>query len=138
MRAQRRGVELRAEHVADRVAVERAADAAAVPVNILQATVTIVRGAHAKVGSIARPPCLRQVLDGEASLEQRDLEIEPQDDVQIVGYLVGVGSYQRALDLVDGAMENLDRHVSERGREGLAERRIEVLPQVEAAPDHIF
>src|SRR5215469_15708252 len=107
MRLQRRRVELRAEHVADRVAVESPADAAAVPVNILQAAVTIVRRDNAKVGSITRPPRLRQILDREAALEQFDLEIEPQHDMQIVGYFVGVGSYQRALDLVDGAMEGL-------------------------------
>src|SRR5262249_12038871 len=138
MRAQRCRVELRAQHVADRVAMESAADAAAVPMNILQATVTIVRRAHAKVGAIARLPRLRQIFDGEAPLEQLDLEIEPQHDVQIVSQLVGIGSYQRARNLVDGAMEGFDRHVRERGREGFAERRIEVPPQAEAAPDDIF
>ena len=110
MRRERGGVELRAQDVADGVALEGAADAAAVPVHVLQAAVAVVGRGDAEVGLEARAPGLGQVLDREPALQQLQLQVEAQHDVQIVGHLVGVGADQRALDLVDGAVERVERH----------------------------
>ena len=73
--AQRRRMELRAQHIADRVALEAAADQAAVPVHVLQAAVAVVGRADAEIGQVARPPGVGQVLHGEPAFEQ--LELEP-------------------------------------------------------------
>ena len=43
----------------------------------------------------------------ERALDQRQLELEAQDDVEVVGRLVGVDADQRALDRVDRAVERV-------------------------------
>ena len=111
MRLQRCSIELGAQDVADGVALEAAAHVAAVPVHILQAAVAIVRRLDAEVGLEARAPGFGQVLHLEPPLQQIELQIEAQHDVQVVRHLVGVGADQRALDLVDGAIEGVERHL---------------------------
>ena len=66
-------------------------------------------------------------LHREPALEQLELEVEAQHDVQVVGHLVGVGADQRALDLVDRAVERVERHAAELLRERRLQPRIEVL-----------
>ena len=46
-------------------------------------------------------PRVRQVLDREPALDQRELELEAQRDVQVVGRLVGLDPDQAQPDLVD-------------------------------------
>ena len=61
-------------------------------------------------------------LTAQPALQQVQLQVEAQHDVEIVGHLVGVGADQRALDLVDGAVERVERHVLRAGPERLAQR----------------
>ena len=61
MRLQRGRVELGAQDVAQRVALERAADDAAEPVDVLQHAVPVVRRGDAQVGLVTRAPRLGQV-----------------------------------------------------------------------------
>ena len=138
MRGKRCGVELRAQDVADGVALEGAADPAAIPMHVLQAAVAIVGRGEAEVRLEARAPGLGQVLDREPAFQHGQLQVEPHHDVQIVGHLVGVGADQRPLDLVDGAVEGLQRHALELAGEGIAQLRIEMLPEAAAAADHVL
>ena len=61
----------------------------------------------------------RKVFHLETAFEQIKLQIETQHDVQVVRHLVGIGADQRALDLVDGAIEGFERHLSEMIGEGV-------------------
>ena len=106
--------------------------------HVLQAAVAIVARGDAEVRLEARPPGLGQVLDRQPALQHGQLQLESHHDVQIVGHLVGVGADQRPLDLVDGAIERLERHALELAREGSAQLRIEMLPEAAAAPDHVL
>jgi hypothetical protein len=58
--------------------------------------------------------------------------------MKVVGDFVGVGADERALDLVDSAVEIFERHVSELVGKIAPKLRIEVLPEGAAAPDHVL
>ena len=75
--------------------------------DILQHAVGVVGHLDAQVLAHAGVPGLGQV--GEAQLAFHDflLQLEAQDDVQVVGGLVGLHADERRLDLVDGAVEAL-------------------------------
>ena len=102
--------ELRREDVADRIGLEGAAEAARVPVHILQAAVAVVGRTDTEIGLVAGMPRFRQILHRQLPFEQFAFEIEADHHMQIVGHLVGVGADQRALDLVDGAIERVELH----------------------------
>ena len=72
--------------------------------DVLQASVAIVGRREAKLGFHGRAPSLRQVLRAELALEQFQLEVEAQDNMQIVGHLVGVSTNGGAHHFVDGGM----------------------------------
>src|SRR5689334_12328540 len=109
LNARCRREELRAEDIADRIALECAADASRIPVHILEAAVAIAGWRHADIGEHAGAPGLRQVLDPQPSFEERNLELEPQHDVKIVRHLVRIGADERALHLVDGTIKGIER-----------------------------
>ena len=56
-------------------------------------------------------------LERDRLRDQFLLELEAQDDVQVVGRLVGLDADQRRLDPVDRAVEALQLDVAERLRE---------------------
>ena len=118
MGLERRGIKLRRQNIAYGVALKRAADAAGIPVHVLQAAVAIVGRRDAEIGFHARAPRLRQILHRELAFQHFQLEIEAQHDVEIVGHLVGVGADERTRHLVDGAVKGLERHVREPIGEG--------------------
>ena len=62
---QRCRIELRTEHIADRVALECAADAAAEPVYVLQASVAVVRRRNAEVVLHPGIPRVGQILHAQ-------------------------------------------------------------------------
>ena len=138
MRLHRGGIELGAENVADGIALESAAEAAAIPMDVLQAAVAIVGRRDAEILLHAGAPRLRQVFHLQPAFQQVHLEIETHHDVEIVGHLVGVGADQRAFDPVDGAIEGLRRDGAERIGEGVLQHRIKMLPEATTAPDHVF
>src|SRR5207302_2039638 len=71
----------------------------------------------------------------ELAGQERLLQLEAQQDVQVVGRLVGLDPDKRALDLVDREDELVERHVVERSGKSLAGPRIEVLPEWRNAAD---
>ena len=87
--------------------------------HVLQAAVAVVGRHHAQIGVHSLAPGFRQIFHRQAALQHLQLQIEPQHDVEIVGHLVGVAADQRARDLVDGAIEGVERHVCELVREVL-------------------
>lgn len=107
VRFERRGVELRAQDIAQRIALEDAADEACKPMHVLQDAIAVIRGADAKIRFEAFVPGFGQVFDSQLAFQHLQLEVEAQHDVQVVGHLVGVGADERALDLVDRAVESL-------------------------------
>ena len=87
-----RRVELGGEYVSDRITLESAADTTRIPMNVLQHAAAVVGRSDAKVGAQALLPRLGEIPDGKLALEQRDLEIEAQHDVEVVGDLIGIGA----------------------------------------------
>ena len=85
--------------------------------HVLQHAVAVVRDLEAEQPVHALAPRGRQVGGGEPALEQRELEVEPQRDVQVVGRLVGLRPDQRAPDAVEAAVERRVVHLAERVRE---------------------
>ncbi len=106
--------------------------------HVLQTAIAVIGRRDCEIALVARAPRLRQIFHRKLALEQFELEIEPQDDVEIVGHLVGVGADERARDLVDGAIEGLTRNLSQLLRKLLLQFRIILLPEIPAAPDQIF
>ena len=71
----------------------------------------------------------------QLAFQHFQLEIEAQHDVEIVGHLVGVGADERARDLVDGAVEGVERHVARAGpgkRSAAADRNSSQKPRLRA------
>ena len=109
MGLERRAVELRAQDIAERISLERAADYAAIPVDILQDAVAVIWRDNSKVCFEAFVPGFGQVADRQGAFEQLQFKIEAQHDMQVVGHLVCVGADERAFNLVDGAIELIER-----------------------------
>ena len=106
--------------------------------HILQAAIAVVGRHEAEVGSHGFAPGLRQIFDLQAALQHSQLQVEPQHDVKIVSHLVGIGADQRSLDLVDGAIERVERDLRELVRKRPMQQRIIALPEGAAARDHDF
>ena len=83
-------------------------------------------------------PCVRQVVDRERALDQRQLQLEAQHDVEVVGRLVGVDADQAALDGVDAAIEVVHRRA--RGQAGQVRGQPRQRPGAEraAAADEVL
>ena len=100
-----RGVpELAGDHVAEAVGRE-VPEGAARPVHVLEHAVGVIGDLDPKVVLVARIPGLGQIGQRQALLEDLQLELEPDQDVEVVGHLVGFDPDQRALDLVCGPLE---------------------------------
>lgn len=138
MRLERRVVEQRAHHVAEGVALERAADDPDVPMHVLEDAVAVVGRDDSEVRLEAFMPGFGQVADGESPLQQLQFEVEAQHHVQVISHLVGVGADERLLHLVDGAVEFVERDALELVGELRLEFGIEILPRLAAAPDDVF
>ena len=92
-----------------RVPLKRPADESVVPMHVLQHAVDVIRRRHAQIFLIARVPRLRQIGHAELAVEQVQFQAETHDHMQVVGDLVGVRANQRALNLVDGPIELIQR-----------------------------
>ena len=75
---------------------------------------------------------------GELAGEDLLLQLEAQDDVQVVGRLVGLDADERRLHLVDRPVEVVELDVPELRRERLLQLRIEEAPEREAAADEVL
>ena len=129
--------ELGRVQIAERVRRE-VADAAEAPVDVLQAAAAssgtsrprndLNRSFHAPGRSAtARSPD-----------EQRQFQLEPQGDVQVVRRLVRLDADERRPHVVDREVERVERHVGERRWERLLQAREEVLPERPAAADLVL
>src|SRR5262249_18669926 len=137
-RPQRRIVELRAHDIAQRVALERAAHEAVVPVHVLQDAVGVRFGNDSEVGAETLAPRLGKVFDLELALEKLELEIESHDDVQAVRHLVSVGADERAFDLVDRSVERVEGYAAELGEKQLLQIAVERVPEGTAASHDVL
>src|ERR1700730_7672946 len=72
------------------------------------------------------------------AFEQFQLQIEAHHYMEVIGDLVGIRADQRALHLVDRAIEGLEPNLSELVGEGIPQNRVKVFPEGAAAADHIF
>ena len=73
------------------------------------------------------------VVDGEVAAEQAAFEVEAQQDVEIVGGLVGFHPDRRELGAADGGEEVVERQVA-RGGESSPARGIPVFPEARERP----
>jgi hypothetical protein len=106
--------------------------------HVLKAAVAVVGRSDGEVPLISCAPRFGEVLDREPALEKLGFQIEPQNDMEIVREFVCFRPDQCLLHLVDGAIEPLERCVSELvGEDALQLWKI-MLPRVPAAADYVF
>ena len=105
----------------------------------------VLKHAEAVVGRLdaderahALVPGVGQVADREGSAHQRELELEAQEDVQVIGDLVGLDADQRRLDQVGGAHELIERDVVQLHGERLPDLVQMPLPERPRAADHVL
>ena len=106
--------------------------------HVLQHADAVVRRLDADERAHALVPGGRQIVDAEVAAHQRELELEAQEDVQVVGDLVGLDADQRRLDEVGGAHELLERDVAELLGERLPDLGEVPLPERARAADHVL
>src|SRR5439155_377346 len=75
------------------------------PVHILHYAVAVVGWSDAKVFSHPGFPRFREVSHRQRAFHQRQFQVEPYDDMEIVGDLVRLDTEQAGLDAVDGPIE---------------------------------
>ena len=102
--------------------------------HILHHAVAVVGRGDAQVGGVARVPGIGQVADRQLAFQQRQFEVEAQHDVQVVGHLVGLDANQRALDLVDRAVERDPANLAELLGEVRLQPRVEELQKPRLRP----
>ena len=76
-------------------------------------------GSEAEVGAHSFAPGFGQILDPQPALQHLQLQVEAQHDMEIVRHLIGFGADEGPFDLVDGAIEGVERHRPELVREML-------------------
>src|SRR5262245_18454027 len=128
--------ELGGEEISERVSRE-IADPAEAPVDVLQTTVPVVRRRQVEQLLETLVPRPRQLRRRKVAADQRLLQLEAQDDVQVVGRLISFDADERRLHVVDREHEIVERDAAER-REDLEHLREEVLPERPAAADLVF
>ncbi len=133
-----RSIELRRHDVAQGVALERAADQPAVPMHILHDAVPVVGRTQSEALRVAGVPGLGQIGNGKFAFQQVQFQPKADDDVQVIGDLVGLGANQRRFDAVDRGIELVDGDIGKLRRKDFLEARIIVLPESDAAANLVF
>ena len=105
------------------------------PVDVLQHAVRVIGNLDAQVVAHSGIPGLRQVAQLDPVREDLQLELEPKDDVEVVGHLIGLHSNQRGLDLVRGAIDRLHVDIAEPLGKEIPELGHDLI-QIGAAPAH--
>ena len=93
---------------------------------VLEDAQRVVFGDYAKVLLHLRVPRLREVGDGEVTFEETHLQLEAEQDVEVVGKLVGLRPDLRRPHGVDGPVHGLDVYPVENTGEGFPQLRLEV------------
>src|SRR5580698_6767343 len=112
------GEELRGVKIAERIGGE-VADHSARPVNVLQYAQGIVWDVECEKLLHFGIPGTRQIFDSDLAFEQGHFDFESQNNVQVVGDLVGLHANERRVHDVDGAVETIERKALQRLRECL-------------------
>src|SRR5262249_37370464 len=129
----RRGSEeLLGEEIAECVRRE-IADEAVAPVTVLQTALRVAWRRDAEIALVGLVPGGGDVGDAQIAGDQGDLQLEPNEDVQVVGDLVGADAVGAWRDMIDGAVEVLGVNVVQRLMEDLASARKKVPPERAAA-----
>ena len=108
------------------------------PVHVLQASQAVVRGHQPQVVLHGGVPGLGDLPDLKASLQKRQLQLEAQHDVEVVGHLVGLDPHQRGLDAVDGPMEVVQAEAGQLLGEGGHQAGIVVDPEGSTSADQVL
>ena len=108
------------------------------PVAILQAAGAIVLRHHTQVPLVQLGPGAGEIRAAQIAAEQRALELEANDDVKVVGHLVGLRA-QRARDHpIHGSTKRLHRNAPQRVGKSLEELRIDMPPESRAPSDEVL
>ena len=106
--------------------------------HVLEDAARVVGNLDSQVVGHARVPGPGEILDGEAVLDQVLLQLEAQDDVHVVGDLVGIDADQRRVHLVHRPVETLLVDIPELRRECVLQTRIVETPERAATPDEVL
>src|SRR5690606_13970925 len=124
--------ELHRDEVAERVGGE-VAEVAGTPEHVLQHAEAVFGNVEAEVSLEFSVPGGGRVLDGQAGLQQVELELEAQQEEEVVGHFVGFDANERGLHLVERAKEVFGADARELFGEGGLHARVEVVPEGAAA-----
>ena len=91
----------------------KVAEPAHAPVDVLQTSATIIRRRQPKQVAVGFIPSLRHVVHGQFAFHQTALDPETQQDVQIVGRLVGLDADEAKLAPQHLPHENVELHPAE-------------------------
>ena len=106
--------------------------------DVLQDPARVVRDVDPQVVLHASIPRFRELAQLDGAADDLLLELEAQDDVQVVGRLVGLDADQRRAHLVDRPVERFFVHGAERLREGVPQLGIEAVPEGPPAADEVL
>ena len=98
--------ELRGKHVPQGIC-RKIANAAEAPMNVLQATVYVIRRGQAEVASESLVPSCGNIRRFQIAIDQRLFQFESQHDVQIVSRFISLHAYVGGLNVVDRPIEIL-------------------------------
>ena len=113
-------------------------DGAKRPVYVLQHALGIVGRDDAQIGFHLCVPRLGQLRQFHFPLQHVVLDLEAQENVQVVGHLVGFDADHARLDFVNCSIERLQVHPIELLGEELLEAGEIKGPEAPAAPYHVF
>ena len=105
--------------------------------DVLQHAVGVAFGDDAEQRPRFLPPGIGQVVHLQVAVDHAALQREAQQDVQVVGHLVGLDADERRLHGVDRAVEPIQVHVGQ-SRETRLKLRVEVLPERPPAADQVL
>ena len=129
--------ELRRVKVAQRVSREITQSTHA-PVDVLEAAEPVVRRRQIEHLPELVVPCARHVGRQQIARENRELQFEAQNNVQVVGRLVGLDPDEGRLRLVDREIKVVEAHFAQRIDENLLGAGEEMPPERSAAADLVF
>ena len=105
--------------------------------DILQATLAVVFWRESKQLTEAIIPCRGHIIHVQAAIEHAALDVEAQENVQVVGCLIGLDADRRECGAADEPKKIIERK-SIQLRENFLRDRIPLLPKFARASDMIF
>ena len=99
------------------------------PVDVLHAAVGVRGHVDAQVALVLLVPQGRYLVNAHLAVHHRQLHLETDEDVQVVGHLIGLHTDQGGLDQVGRCVEVLDGHGPHLAGEGGLELGVVVTPE---------